>query len=95
MRELIQVEPGTAVDLAARPADDRLGWDREGAEAATERAAARLAELGTLLAADGRFGLLVVFQGLDASGKDGAIKRCIGPLNPMMVRTRWSAPSSG
>ena len=95
MRELIRVEPGTTVDLTARPADDRLGREREAAEAETLRAAARLAELGTQLAADGRVAMLVVFQGLDASGKDGAIKRCIGPLNPMMVRTTAFAAPAG
>jgi PPK2 family polyphosphate:nucleotide phosphotransferase len=95
MRELIRVEPGTSVDLAARAADDRLGWDRDEAEAVTASAAERLAELGTQLAADGRHGLLVVFQGLDASGKDGAIKRCIGPLNPMMVTTTAFAAPAG
>jgi PPK2 family polyphosphate:nucleotide phosphotransferase len=94
VRELLQVDPGTPLDLAARPADERFGWDREEAEAATVRRAERLAELGTELAADGRRALLAVFQGLDASGKDGAIKRCIGPLNPMMVRTQgFTAPA--
>jgi PPK2 family polyphosphate:nucleotide phosphotransferase len=81
------VTPGRRVDLADFPTDDRLGLeDRPQAEAATARAAERLVELGTKLAADRRHALLVVLQGLDASGKDGAVKRCLGPLNPMMVR---------
>ncbi len=94
MRELVQVDPETPLNLAARSAEERFGWEREAAEAATMECGERLAELGSELAADGRHGLLVVFQGLDASGKDGAIKRCIGPLSPMMVRaTGFTAPA--
>jgi PPK2 family polyphosphate:nucleotide phosphotransferase len=95
MRDLIRVEPGTRVDLGDRAPDDRLGWEREDAEAATAEAAERLAELGSKLAADGRHALLVVFQGLDAAGKDGAVRRCIGPLSPMMVRTTAFAAPAG
>lgn len=96
MRERVQVRPGKPVDLAKFPPDDRLGLaDREETEELTARTAERLEELGTLLAADARHALLVVFQGLDASGKDGSVKRCIGPLNPMMVMTTaFTVPSA-
>ncbi len=39
--------------------------------------------------------MLVVLQGMDASGKDGTVKHCIGGLNPMSVRVAgFKAPSS-
>jgi PPK2 family polyphosphate:nucleotide phosphotransferase len=96
MVERVQVWPGRPVDLASLAPDDRLGLaGRKEAKALTARCAERLEELGTLLAADARHALLVVFQGLDASGKDGSVKRCIGPLNPMMVMTTaFTVPSA-
>jgi PPK2 family polyphosphate:nucleotide phosphotransferase len=96
MRNGIRIEPGTTVDLAGLPADARLGLkDRDEAEEREAALAVELEELGTKLAADGRFALLAVFQGMDAAGKDGAIKRCIGPLNPMMTETTaFKAPTA-
>ena len=96
MRERVRVEPGSRVDLADVAPDARMGLSgREEADSLASDLGDRLAGLGALLAADRRQALLVVFQGLDASGKDGAIKRCIGPLNPMMVRTAaFTAPSA-
>ena len=39
--------------------------------------------------------VLVVLQGMDASGKDGTVKHCIGGLNPMSVRVAgFKAPTS-
>jgi PPK2 family polyphosphate:nucleotide phosphotransferase len=45
-----------------------------------------LAELQDLLWADGRYALLLVFQGLDASGKDSTIKHVTCGMNPAGVR---------
>jgi len=41
-----------------------------------------LSELQYLLYAENRRALLVVFQTMDAGGKDGAIRRVLGPINP-------------
>ena len=38
--------------------------------------------------ADGRFGLLIVFQGIDTSGKDGTIRKVMSCMNPMGVHVR-------
>lgn len=40
----------------------------------TRKYAERIGELHTMMAADGKHSLLVVFQGMDASGKDGAVR---------------------
>jgi polyphosphate kinase 2 (PPK2 family) len=67
-----------------------------------ERAQDRLAQLrlalGGLLPIDGerRLGppVLVLFEGWDASGKGGAIKRLVAPLDPRHVRVRsFAAPT--
>jgi polyphosphate kinase 2 (PPK2 family) len=81
-----------AVDLSAR-------LPRE--QGATELAAAqqRLMHLRLLLAGligPGQIGppLLVLFEGWDASGKGGAIKRLVGPLDPRHVRVvQFAAPT--
>lgn len=44
-----------------------------------------LNELQNLLFAEGKNSLLVIIQGMDASGKDGAIKNVFGTLNPQGV----------
>ncbi|WP_346236514.1 PPK2 family polyphosphate kinase [Niabella insulamsoli] len=45
-----------------------------------------LAELQNLLYAEGKHALLVILQGMDASGKDGVIRKVFGRLNPQGVR---------
>ena len=92
MRDLIEpmrIAPGTTVTLSrdhdpaatgrvTRPeADDLL---RQGTEL--------LAEHQDQLAAQGSRGLLVVLQGLDASGKDGTIKHVMSGVNPQGVAVR-------
>jgi PPK2 family polyphosphate:nucleotide phosphotransferase len=47
---------------------------------------ARLEALQELLYADGRHKLLVVFQGIDTSGKDGSIRHIFDRVNPAGVR---------
>ena len=46
----------------------------------------KLEELQNLLYAEGKHALLVVLQGPDASGKDGAIRNVFGAVNPMGCR---------
>ncbi|MGV3657845.1 MAG: PPK2 family polyphosphate kinase [Chitinophagaceae bacterium] len=53
-----------------------------------------LQELQYLLYAENKHALLVILQGMDASGKDGAIKDVFGALNPMGVRAQpFKAPT--
>lgn len=50
------------------------GVNKKELKAETDRYAKRIGELKNLLVAEGKHSLLVVFQGMDASGKDGAVK---------------------
>ena len=71
-----------------------------------DRARAQVAELGTELAelqeklfATGKLGspkrVLLLLQGMDASGKDGAVKHVVGLINPAGVRiTSFGAPTT-
>ena len=54
-----------------------------------------MADLATMLMAEHKRAVLVVLQGMDASGKDGTVKHCLGGLNPMSVRVAgFKAPNS-
>jgi len=95
MRDVVRVKPGSDVDLKDFSADADVGLDdKEKAQAAAVKLGERLAELGGMLVANHNHSLLVVIQGMDASGKDGTVKHCIGPLNPMSVGvTSFKAPT--
>jgi PPK2 family polyphosphate:nucleotide phosphotransferase len=53
-----------------------------------------LDELQNLLYAESKHSILIVLQGLDASGKDGAIRKVFGQMNPQGVRVQsFKAPT--
>lgn len=53
-----------------------------------------LDELQNLLYAEAKHSVLVILQGIDASGKDGAIKKVLGQLNPQGVMvTSFKTPT--
>src|SRR5437588_4300425 len=68
---------------------------KDEAKEALERSAARLTELQEKLYAQDRWGVLLVFQAMDAAGKDGTIKHVMSGVNPMgcSVHT-FKAPSA-
>lgn len=88
--DLFRVAPGKKFRLK----DQNPGWKQEGFEdfgkdAVKERAqevlAKSLADLAAaqeLLYADGRQSVLLVFQAMDAAGKDGTIKHVMSGVNP-------------
>jgi PPK2 family polyphosphate:nucleotide phosphotransferase len=91
-----RIAPGSKVDLGSHPPAAKFGLrDESSARARTAKRAERMAELATMLMADHRRAVLVVLQGMDASGKDGTVKHCLGGLNPMSVRVAgFKAPNS-
>jgi PPK2 family polyphosphate:nucleotide phosphotransferase len=55
----------------------------------------QLRELQEKLYADDRWGVLLIFQAMDAAGKDGAIKHVFSGVNPQGCQvTSYKAPSS-
>lgn len=82
------VRPGHAPALAKRDpsSTDGAPGDRVTTEAATESQVPRMAALQDRLWAEGRHSVLVVLQGIDASGKDGTIKHVFRGVNPQGVR---------
>jgi PPK2 family polyphosphate:nucleotide phosphotransferase len=51
-------------------------------DAATAKQVERISDRQRVLYADGRFALLIVLQGRDASGKDGTIRKVFTAVNP-------------
>jgi PPK2 family polyphosphate:nucleotide phosphotransferase len=51
-------------------------------ERATEKQVERISDQQRVLYADGRYALLIVLQGRDASGKDGTIRKVFTAVNP-------------
>lgn len=78
----------------ARDRDAEREADRDAEREAVDALALELQALQNLLYADGRFALLVVLQGMDASGKDGTIRGVFGQMNALGVHaTSWKVPT--
>jgi PPK2 family polyphosphate:nucleotide phosphotransferase len=96
LARLTRIAPGSKVDLGNFSPKARLGLRDE--TSTRERIAKRsehMTELATMLMAEHRRSVLVVLQGMDASGKDGTVKHCLGRLNPMSVRVAgFKAPTA-
>ncbi len=91
-----RIEPGAAVDLAARDPGESEHYQKK-ADVADEldRQRKRIRELQARLYAEGRQALLIVLQATDSGGKDGTIKHVFRGVNPQGCRV-WSfkQPSS-
>ena len=68
---------------------------RKQAERWLERGVARLAQLQEKLYAQDRWALLLIFQAMDAAGKDGTIKHVMSGVNPQGCQVySFKAPSA-
>ena len=100
----LRVHPDTGADLAGRDS----GWTGGGefeqlsaeeldttARAILSRSVEQLAEAQELLWASDTYALLVVFQAMDAAGKDSTIKHVMSGVNPQGVQVvSFKQPSS-
>ena len=90
-----RIQPDTQVDLGRFDPRDDGHVDKDNAPAYQQLLRDRLIALQELLYAQGKHSLLVVFQAMDAGGKDSTIRHVIGPLNPAGVRvTSFKAPNT-
>jgi PPK2 family polyphosphate:nucleotide phosphotransferase len=89
--------PGKRVRLDRFDPDDTAlvpGGKKDG-ERQSRRLAARLGNLQERLYAEHRHKLLIILQGMDTSGKDGAIRHVAGAFNPEGVRIKsFKKPTS-
>jgi len=68
--------------LSSCDTDEKGGLDKDSAEEILEANRKRLAEFQERLYAQDRWSVLVILQGMDASGKDSAIKSIFAGVNP-------------
>jgi PPK2 family polyphosphate:nucleotide phosphotransferase len=79
----LRVDPGGPANLDVRNAADRLGFGKKGESAdVLVGLEEQLDNLHDRLWAEARRSVVLVLQGLDASGKDGTIRRVLSGLNP-------------
>jgi PPK2 family polyphosphate:nucleotide phosphotransferase len=78
----VRVPPQRAVELRDGDARRVFGWERDAAREVTAKLKDELGPRQYKLHADGRFGLLVVLQGIDGAGKDSTIRHVFSAFNP-------------
>ncbi|HYJ45978.1 MAG TPA: polyphosphate kinase 2 family protein [Pyrinomonadaceae bacterium] len=84
---LKDINPGDILDLKAE--------DKPRAKEALSAGIQALAELQDILYAQDRWALLLIFQAMDAAGKDSAIKHVMSGVNPQGCQVySFKAPSS-
>jgi PPK2 family polyphosphate:nucleotide phosphotransferase len=90
----LRVEPGSPARIAERDTRDELGLEKRTGDQRLESLVERIDELQYRLYAEDRRCVLLVLQGLDASGKDGVIRRVFDGVNPMGIRiTSFKVPA--
>src|SRR4051794_38681621 len=91
-----RVEEGKKLKLKDHKTDSTEGYkDKTEAVEGLQKNVARLAELQDVLYAQNIHALLIIFQAMDAAGKDGAIKHVMSGLNPQGCQVfSFKQPSS-
>src|ERR1700704_5086814 len=91
-----RIEEGEHFRLKDYKPDDTHGLKSESKQEAQEllnKGVEELARLQDILAAQDRWGVLLIFQAMDAAGKDGTIKHVMSGVNPQGVQvTSFKAP---
>ncbi|NJL07704.1 MAG: polyphosphate kinase 2 family protein [Methylacidiphilales bacterium] len=91
-----RIAAGKSFRLAAiDPADTgHLKLDKNGAREALQSGVERLSDLQEKLYAQDRWSVLLIFQAMDAAGKDGVIKHVMSGINPQGCHvTPFKVPS--
>jgi PPK2 family polyphosphate:nucleotide phosphotransferase len=84
---LADIDPGDTGELKSE--------DRERAKEALQTGVQILSELQDALYAQDRWSLLIIFQAMDAAGKDGAIKHVMSGVNPQGCQvSSFKAPTA-
>lgn len=93
----VRVCDGQKFRLKDHRPDDRLGFDdadKDRVKAAATDGAAALAEWQSKLYAENSRSLLLIFQAMDAAGKDGTIRHVMSGVNPQGCRVHaFKAPT--
>ena len=89
------VTAGKGFRLRGIDPQDTLGLKEKEARAALAKDVERLDELQEMLYAQDQWGVLLIFQAMDAAGKDGAIEHVMSGINPQGCQVfSFKAPSA-
>jgi PPK2 family polyphosphate:nucleotide phosphotransferase len=91
-----RVRPGHAVNLKDFDTDYRgKELQKKQAEGLLDEGRKHLAEIQDILYAHNQYGVLIIFQAMDAAGKDGAVKHVMTGFNPLGVKVyNFKAPTT-
>jgi PPK2 family polyphosphate:nucleotide phosphotransferase len=90
-----RVTSGKGFQLKRIDPGDKQGLDKTTAKKHLKRGIKRLAAMQDKLYAQNEWGVLLVFQAMDAAGKDSAIKHVMSGINPQGCQVySFKAPSS-
>jgi PPK2 family polyphosphate:nucleotide phosphotransferase len=90
-----RVDGSEAFHLKSHKTDEKGGLDKDQAEKILDANRKRLSDFQEKLYAQDRWSLLLIFQGMDAAGKDSAIKSIFEGVNPQGCEvTSFKQPSS-
>lgn len=92
----LQVKPGQPVKLKNIPTRfPGKGIGKEDAARLLEIGRKHLAEIQDKLYAHNQYSVLIIFQAMDAAGKDGAVKHIMSGFNPLGVKVySFKAPTT-
>ncbi len=91
-----RVKPESKVKLKDYNTDYKgKGLDKKQAGELLEQSRSQLAKIQDTLYAHNRYSVLIIFQAMDAAGKDGAVKHIMSGFNPLGVKVySFKAPST-
>jgi PPK2 family polyphosphate:nucleotide phosphotransferase len=89
------VQPGKKIDLKNyNPADTGQFENKESAQIKLAAGIIQLAEYQSILYAQNKYSILIIFQAMDAAGKDSTIKHVMSGVNPQGCQVySFQAPS--
>ena len=90
------VPPDTKISLNDYTTEyDGEGLNKKDSEGLLDMGRKHLAEIQDKLYAHNRYSVLIIFQAMDAAGKDGAVKHIMSGFNPLGVKVySFKAPNS-
>ena len=95
LRQALRVKPGTKVRLSRIDPNDTHGHTKQKSADALQEGLDRLFDLQDRLYAEAKHPVLIVLQGIDASGKDGTVRHVMTAFNPAgCTVTSWKAPTA-
>ena len=92
----LKVKPGKKVNLKNHPTDyEGKTLNKQIAEGLLEEGRKHLAVVQDKLYAQNRYSVLIIFQAMDAAGKDSAVKHIMSGFNPLGVKVHsFKSPSA-